>query len=789
MSAEGVGMKPLPILYLEDRAQDVELVEATLAAEGVACTVQWVETGARFRQALAEPELRLILSDYALPGFDGLAALQVAREQRPELPFIFVSGAIGEERAIESLKQGATDYVLKQRLTRLGPVVRRALQEAAERTERKRVEAALRESEARFRRSFELGLVGMAITSPTKELLEVNDQFCKLLGYERSELVHMTWEEVTHPDDLAADIAQFNRVLAGECDGYALDKRFIRKDSQVLHATISTNCLRRADGVIDSFVALLQDISKWKETEEALRENEERYRLVSQVISDYAFSLHFKADGSISYDWLTESFTKITGYEVAEVLGKPNLVQRYVHPDDLERLNTTIRRLPPGAITSYEFRLICRDGSVRWLRSYAQPLFDAHGQLSRLYGATQDITERKRDEEEKRKLQEQLFQAQKLEAIGTLAGGIAHDFNNILTIILVFSELLKEAVLADPVAQDNLEEIYKAGNRAKELVQQLLAFSRPEQQARRPVDLHVVVVESLRLLRAVLPTTIAIRSSLASSGAVVLANATQLHQVLMNLGVNALHAMQDTGGVLEVRLEPTIVTRAFARSHPSLTPGAYCQLTVRDTGCGMTSEIRARIFDPFFTTKPVGEGSGLGLSVIHGIVSSYGGTVTVDSTPGQGTTFVVYLPQSTEAVASPVPVALPPRSKPGRVILFVDDEQAVAQMAHQMLKHLGYEAVVTTSSHEALDTFRHRPGHFDVVVTDQTMPGLTGDQLARELLALRPELPIILCTGFSPTLTEEKAKALGIRAYLRKPLSTAELGRALEDIFASREES
>jgi CheY-like chemotaxis protein len=246
--------------------------------------------------------------------------------------------------------------------------------------------------------------------------------------------------------------------------------------------------------------------------------------------------------------------------------------------------------------------------------------------------------------------------------------------------------------------------------------------------------------------------------------------------------------MQNTGGVLEVQVEPMMVTSALARVHPSLTPGSYCQLTVRDTGCGMTPEVMARIFDPFFTTKPISEGSGLGLSVIHGIVSSYGGTITVDSSPGRGTTFAVYLPQSTEAVASPSPVELPPRSKLSRVVLFVDDEKGVVRMAQQMLAQLGYEAVVTTSSHEALAIFRHQPGHFDVVITDQTMPGLTGDQLARELLALRPEVPIIVCTGFSPTLTEEKARALGIRTYLRKPLSIADLGRALEDIFTNREE-
>jgi PAS domain S-box-containing protein len=385
------------------------------------------------------------------------------------------------------------------------------------------------------------------------------------------------------------------------------------------------------------------------------------------------------------------------------------------------------------------------------------------------------------------RLEEQLRQTQKLEAIGTLAGGIAHDFNNILTAILGFTELALYDVPQDSAAWCNLQEAFTAGKRAKDLVQQILAFSRQSKQEYKPVQLHLIVKEALTLLRASLPATINIRQHIAPRAGTVLADPTQMHQVLMNLCTNAEHAMRETGGVLEVRLEAVEVDADFAAVHPELTPGPHLRLTVRDTGYGMKHEVMERIFEPFFTTKDLGEGTGMGLAVIHGIITSHGGAITVASAPGHGTTFEVYLPRIDRTAG---PEARPEEAIPGghERILFVDDEDALARLGQALLERLGYEITVRTSSIEALEVFRVAPQRFDLVITDQTMPNMTGEVLARELRRIRPDIPIILCTGFSYMMTAEKAQTLGIDAFLMKPLVTRDLGLAIRQVLDSRQQ-
>lgn len=381
-------------------------------------------------------------------------------------------------------------------------------------------------------------------------------------------------------------------------------------------------------------------------------------------------------------------------------------------------------------------------------------------------GVVRDITLRKH-------LESQLRQAQKMEALGTLVGGIAHDFNNILAVILGYTELAQAKVPPRSPIRRNLQEALQAARRAKDLVQQILAFSRHTEVERRPVRLLPLVREALALLRASLPSTIEMRHFLDPDVGSVLADPTQIHQIMMNLGANAEYAMRQTGGLLEVRLEAVDVAAVAATAHPQLKPGAYVRLTVRDTGHGMTPDVMERIFEPFFTTKGVGEGTGMGLAVVHGIVTSHGGAITVDSTPGQGTTFTIYLPRLQEAVAESLP-APPPIPEGKGCILFVDDEEDLVQLGREMLEPLGYRIVAQTSSYEALKIFRAAPERFDLVITDQTMPKMAGAMLAQELRRIRPDIPIILCTGFSHNIDAEKAKDLGIDAFLIKPIEVHE---------------
>ena len=393
-----------------------------------------------------------------------------------------------------------------------------------------------------------------------------------------------------------------------------------------------------------------------------------------------------------------------------------------------------------------------------------------------------------RQEEDKKKLENQLAQAQKMEAIGTLAGGIAHDFNNILGAIIGYTEIASLQVPEDEKAKESLKEVLKAGHRARDLVKQILAFSRKGEQERIPMQISPIVKEALKLLRSSLPTTIEIRQNIESDTGIVEADPTQIHQILMNLCTNAAHAMREEGGVLEVEIRNVEVGRWDSESgYLDMTPGPYLLLAVGDTGEGMTPEVRARIFDPYFTTKEKGVGTGLGLAVVHGIVKAYGGTIRAYSEPGKGTTFHVYLPRIKEAEEPAEDVSSPGVIPAGQErILYVDDEPALVGIAKQILERLGYQVTTRTSSLEALELFKAKPDRFDLVITDMTMPNMTGDKLSRELMQIRPDIPVIICTGYSERISEEKVKVMGIRAFAMKPLIMADLAKTVRNVLDNK---
>jgi signal transduction histidine kinase/ActR/RegA family two-component response regulator len=386
------------------------------------------------------------------------------------------------------------------------------------------------------------------------------------------------------------------------------------------------------------------------------------------------------------------------------------------------------------------------------------------------------------------RLEMQLRQTQTMEALGTLAGGIAHEFNNILAALLGFATLLHREVPPKSRAGLYVQQVRQAGNRAKELVQQILTFSRAESPAREPLEIDQVVQEALTLLRASLPSTVDIQYHVSEPGVTVQANRTQLHEVIMNLGANADYAMRQSGGRLTAHVDLVEVDAAFAMAHPPLSPGSYVCLRMDDTGSGMTPEVMTHIFEPFFTTKTSGAGSGMGLAIVHGIITSHEGLITVESCQGAGTRVAVYLP----AVDSPVaPVVAPELSVPqgkGRVLL-VDDEETVALAIQFLLESLGYDVVVHTRSRDALEAFRADPNRFDVVITDQTMPQMTGEDFIHALHRLRPELPVILCTGFSHVMDSQKAQALGQVTFLMKPVDAYELGVLLQQLLVRQSKS
>jgi len=384
---------------------------------------------------------------------------------------------------------------------------------------------------------------------------------------------------------------------------------------------------------------------------------------------------------------------------------------------------------------------------------------------------------------ERQRLTEELRQVQKMEAVGRLAGGVAHDFNNILAAMIGYTELAAHNISASSLAWHQLREVLRAGQRAKALVQQILTFSRRTEQAHTPVQLPPLVEEALALLRASLPSTIEICQDIDPKVGAVLADPTQLHQVIINLCANAEHAMRQTGGVLAIRLEAVEVDTALAVQYPTLHLGPHVRLTVRDTGQGMPPDVVERIYDPFFTTKATGEGTGIGLSVVHGIVAKHGGTIKVESRVGAGTTFMIYLPCIPWDIVGEVPAEETLPHGQGRLLL-VDDEPMLVRLGYSVLTQLGYDVTAYTSSTSALAAFQEAPHHFDLVITDYTMPQMTGDVLTRALRRLRPDIPIILETGFSHTIDAEQAAALGIDAFLLKPWTVRELARTIQQVLA-----
>ena len=381
------------------------------------------------------------------------------------------------------------------------------------------------------------------------------------------------------------------------------------------------------------------------------------------------------------------------------------------------------------------------------------------------------------------KYERQLQQVLKIQAIGTLAGGIAHDFNNILFPIVGYTELTMDEVSEDSVAHKNLEEILKAAHRAKNLVQQILTFSRQSDQERKPIKVQNIITETLRLLRASIPASIEIIHKIQDDCGHIMGDPTQIHQVIMNLCTNAYHAMQDKGGKLEVILTEIDVGYKEMIDKVGMQPGKHLRLLVKDEGCGMEASVLDRIFEPYYTTKEQGKGTGLGLSVIHGIVKNHGGDITVKSTPGKGTIFQVYLPLIEDVDPDVEFESTDGAIKGEERILLVDDEEQIVAMEQQMLENLGYRVTARTDSAEALKVFAEHPQNFDLVITDMTMPHMTGDQLAQKMLDIEPNIPVILCTGFNQVITEEKALAMGIQKFVMKPVVKKELATTIRTVL------
>jgi hypothetical protein len=628
---------PLRILHLEDDPRDATLVQTTLEAGGIACATTCVQQRDEFVAALEQGGFDLVLSDFSLPAFDGLSAVEIVHARWPDLPVILVSGSLGEERAIDSLKTGATDYVLKERLARLAPAVRRAMQEVEKRTESRRTEEKLRESEQRLRIVFSQSPLGIALVGADGRPVLTNAALQQMLGYTGEELNRMPFTEFTHPDDCVTDQELYRQLIQGTRKSYQIEKRYLRKDGQMVWARLSVSLARAAAG---------RDV----------------------------FAI----------------------------------------------------------------------------------------------GMVEDITER-------RQLEAQFIEAQKMDVIGQLASGVAHDFNNILAVIMGYSDLLVAQLGGDSPLRNYAEEIRHASSRAARLTQQLLVFSRKQLVQPVVLDLNVVVRDLEKMLRRLIDEHIEMTLVPEKQIGRIKADSGYIGQVLMNLVINARDAMPE-GGKLTIATSNVTLDESHARAHKNARPGDYVMLSVNDTGTGMTEEVKAHLFEAFFTTKPLGKGTGLGLATCRTIVEQCVGHISFTSEIGKGTTFRIYFPRVDEPLDTDTQIIKAgPLPHGTETLLVVEDDPSVRHLARSVLGAQGYTVLSAANGQDALRVVHEHVEPIRLVVTDVIMPLMGGKAMAEWLKATYPDLKILFTSGYTDDAIAHHGVLEADIQFLAKPYTPAAL--------------
>ncbi|MBX9608030.1 MAG: PAS domain S-box protein [Gammaproteobacteria bacterium] len=648
---------------------------------------------------------------------------------------------------------------------------------AAVAIERRRSEEALYESEARFTHAFEDSAVGVAFIHADGSMFKVNRALCQLLGYDEAELTGRNFRDLTHDEDRARSEDFVQRLRSGQLESFQHEKRYLHKSGRAVWGLVSVSMIRGERGQPMYAVAQILDVSGLH----AAREERE-------LVFRHSLDLLCVADISGHFKQLNPAWQRVLGWSIEELISQPYMY--WVHPEDVSPTRQAAVRLAAGqSITEFENRYRCRDGSYRLLSWNAFPLPDDGTMLA----VVRDVTARKAAEEARREAEARLREGQKLESLGALAGGIAHDFNNLLAVILGNVEIAERARGEAGANDDPLRQIQLAARRALDLVQQIMAFSRRQPQQLRVLNLADVVQEALRLLRATIPAGVEIEAQLDVAAPPVRADATQMHQVMMNLCTNAWLALK-SASVRRPRIEVSLRAvpndaAAPAGLRSELPAGPLVCLEVSDNGAGMDAATAARVFEPFFTTRAPGEGTGLGLSVVHGIVAAHNGAIALASTPGQGSCFRVFLPASAQPLigdAPERPARTAQRGSRALRVLFIDDEPALVNLAEALLEDDGHQVSGHTDPDAALAALRTNPGAYDLVVSDYNMPTQSGIDVARAVCGIAPGLPVIIASGYITPELQQAAAAHGVRLLLHKPDMVTRLAAAVTEVAEAR---
>jgi PAS domain S-box-containing protein len=754
-------MNKIKILITDDEAQICDKLKSILEEEWNDYLISVAYSGAQALSLMEEEEFDILVTDIRMPEMSGIELMRQSGEIQKNLQTIVLTGHGDFDNAVEALRLGAVNYLKK-------PISVEVLHFAILNAwKKKELNQKLLESEAQFRNMFEQNSAPMFLIDPeTAAVIAANRAASEFYGYSLSELTAMKITDINRLPEKTV-FHEMQEALSGRKKIFVFSHRL--KNGETKTVEVRSTSLEINNRKL--ICSIIHDIEDRIQAQSALAESEKRYRTLFDSAGDAIWVHHF---GKGLLD-VNRAACEYLGYSREELLSmKPEDI---VSPDDAGFIKKRMLALRQKGCAVFETAYITRNRETIPFEGFSR-VIDYDGKPAVLTIA-RDIRERKKSEEEQRKLHTLLRQAQRMESIGALAGGIAHDFNNILYPIIGYTEIIMDDVPKDSQTWSNLEQILKAGYRARDLIQQILTFSRQQEQKKQPVKMESVIKEALKLIRASLPSNIKIYEHIATDCGYISADSGQMYQVVMNLCINAYHSMYENGGVLEVSLDKTELPAEEIGAYPGPVPGLWLKFSVKDTGCGMDSEIMERIFEPYFTTKEIGKGTGLGLSVVHGIVRSHKGHITVESESGKGTLFNIYFPS--------IRYDLKPRDRTEQTdpprgtenIMLVDDEIHVVKINKMILERLGYHAAILTDSSEALEIFRRDPGYFDLVITDMTMPGMDGAKLAKEMMRIRPDIPIILCTGFSEFITKEKSEALGIREFIIKPVRSREFAETV----------
>lgn len=769
------------VLVVDDERAVAKAISEMLRAAGY--EAEMAEDVESANKLLAETPYDVVLTDIVLPRVSGNELLRSIKQTSPDVQVIVMSGAPTAETASEALRAGAIDYLFKPidkqtLLKSIGEAARvkrledekAALEKQNERYRQLLEELVeertneLAESEARYRQLVENLHEGILVLDDKCRMTFVNPHMAEILGEPCERLLRTPIDEFLDEASKTFFGLQFEHWKNGGRAG--VDLELLRRDGTRVYTRFEVSPAIDANGDFLGMTAAVADLTARREAE---REKMYLATALEQVAETILIT---DSEGVIQY--ANPAFEQISGYTREEAIGKtPAIVRSGKHDDTFYKsMWDTIKS---GESWFGHFINMRKNGTLYEEEASITPVVEETGEVRRFIAVKRDVTD-------KMLAERRLRQAQKMEAIGALAGGIAHDFNNLLAAIMGYGEIASSELPEDSPLKADLDQILAAGERAKQLVRQILLFCHQADEEQKPVNIHLIVGEVMKLLRPTLPATITIRSCIDKEAGMVCADPTQLHQVIMNLCTNAYHAMKDAGGTLEVGLAPYTVDFEDEQSRLGLPEGHYVRLWVSDTGPGIPTALQERIFEPFFTTKGPDEGTGMGLAIVHGIASSHGGTVTVQSEPGKGAQFDVYFPRLVQESSNCDKPETGARGGTERILL-VDDEVSLCHMVERALKKLGYEVDAVTDSIAALNLFLADPNRFDIIITDHLMPRMTGLQLAESVRMVRSEMPLILLTGSIETVDAGTARAHGFSAFVPKPANLKTIARTVREIL------